>query len=60
VRFAFNRMEGMLEVVVLKEPGSVIVVPNSFAQIYLIAIGQLEQILRQRIVVHHYVQYSTI
>jgi hypothetical protein len=42
VRIVLNRMEGKLEVVVLKESGSVRVVPNSFAQIYLIAIGQME------------------
>jgi hypothetical protein len=60
VRFVFNRKEGKIEVVVLKEYGSVRMVPKPFAQIYSIANGQLEQILRQSVVVHHYVQYSTI
>jgi hypothetical protein len=42
VRFVFNKMEGKLEAVVLRESGSVRVVPNPFSQIYLIAIGQME------------------
>jgi hypothetical protein len=42
VRFVFNRTEGKLEVGVLKESGSIRMVPKPFAQIYLIAIGQLE------------------
>jgi hypothetical protein len=41
VRFVFNRTEGKLEVVVLKKFGSVRMIPNPFAQIYSIAIGQL-------------------
>jgi hypothetical protein len=41
VRFVFNRMEGKLEVVVLKESGSVRMVSNPIAQIYLLAIEQL-------------------
>jgi hypothetical protein len=60
VRFVFNRTEGKLEVVVLKESRSVRMVSKPFAQIYAIAIEQLKQVLRQRVVVHHYVQYSTI
>jgi hypothetical protein len=42
VRFVFNRTEGKLEVVVLKESGSVRVVPKPFSQIYSFAIGQME------------------
>jgi hypothetical protein len=42
VRFTFNRTEGKLEVFVLKEYGSVRMVPKPFAQIYSIANGQLE------------------
>jgi hypothetical protein len=34
VRFVFNRTEGKLEVGVLKESGSVRMVPKPFAQIY--------------------------
>jgi hypothetical protein len=41
VRLVFNSMEGKLEVVSLKEFGSVRMIPNPFAQIYSIAIGQL-------------------
>jgi hypothetical protein len=41
VRFVFNRMEGKLEVVVLKESRSVRVVSKPLAQIYSIAIEQL-------------------
>jgi hypothetical protein len=39
---------------------SAIKTPKPFVQIYLIAIEQLELILRQRVEVHHYVQYSMI
>jgi hypothetical protein len=42
VRFVFNRTEGKLEVVVLKESGSVRMIPKNFTQIYSIANGQLE------------------
>jgi hypothetical protein len=42
VRIVFNGMEGKLKVVVLKESGSVRVVPKPFAQIYSIVNGQLE------------------
>jgi hypothetical protein len=42
VRFVFNRTEGKLEVEVLKESESIRMVSKSFAQIYSIAIGQLE------------------
>jgi hypothetical protein len=42
VRFDFNRMEGKLEVVILKEYESVRMVPKPFAQTYSIANGQLE------------------
>jgi hypothetical protein len=41
VRLVLNRMEGKLEVVVLKESGSVRMISKPFAQIYSIAIGQL-------------------
>jgi hypothetical protein len=41
VRFDFNRMKGKLEVVVLKEFGSVRMVSKPFAQIYSFAIEQL-------------------
>jgi hypothetical protein len=41
VRLVFDRREGKLEVVVLKEYGSVRMIPNPFAQIYSIANGQL-------------------
>jgi hypothetical protein len=41
VRFVFNRTEGKLELVVLKEFGSVRMIPKPFAQTYSIAIGQL-------------------
>jgi hypothetical protein len=41
VRFVFNRTEGKLEVGVLKESGSVRMVPKPFVQIYSIANGQL-------------------
>jgi hypothetical protein len=40
VRFVFNRTEGKLELGVLKESGSVRMVPKPFAQIYSIANGQ--------------------
>jgi hypothetical protein len=60
VRFVFNRTEGKLEVEVLKESESVKMVSKTFAQIYSITIGQIREVLRQRVVVHHYVQYSTI
>jgi hypothetical protein len=42
VRFVFNRTEGKLKVVVLKESGSVRMISKPFAQIYSIAIGQKE------------------
>jgi hypothetical protein len=41
VRFVFNRMEGKLEVEVLKEYGFVRVIPKPLAQIYSFANGQL-------------------
>jgi hypothetical protein len=41
VRFVFNRTEGKLEVFILKEYGSVRMVPKTFAQLYSIANGQL-------------------
>jgi hypothetical protein len=41
VRFVFNRMEGKLEVVILKDYESVIIVSKPFAQNYSIAIEQL-------------------
>jgi hypothetical protein len=41
VRFVFNRMEGKLEVEVLKEYGFVRVISKPFAQIYSITIEQL-------------------
>jgi hypothetical protein len=41
VRFVFNRTESKLELVVLKEFGSVRMIPKNFAQIYSITIGQL-------------------
>jgi hypothetical protein len=42
VRFIFNRMEGKLEVAILKDYASVRMVSQThFAQIYLIANGQL-------------------
>jgi hypothetical protein len=41
VRFDFNRMKGKLEVAILKEYKSIIRVSKPFAQIYLIADGQL-------------------
>jgi hypothetical protein len=41
VRFVFNRTEGKLEVVVLKESRSIRMVSKPFAQIYSIAIEQL-------------------
>jgi hypothetical protein len=41
VRFVFNRTEGKLEVVVLKESDPLEWFPNPFAQIYSIATGQL-------------------
>jgi hypothetical protein len=42
VRFVFNRTEGKLEVVALKESEFVRVIPKPFAQIYSLAIGQME------------------
>jgi hypothetical protein len=41
VKFVFNRTEGKLELVVLKEFGSIRMIPKNFGQIYSIAIGQL-------------------
>jgi hypothetical protein len=41
VRFKLNRMEGKLEVIVLKESEFVRVISKPYAQIYSIAIGQL-------------------
>jgi hypothetical protein len=41
VRFDFNRMKGKLEVAILKEYKSIRRVSKPFAQIYLIADGQL-------------------
>jgi hypothetical protein len=42
VIFVFNRMDGKLEVEVLRESKSVRMVSKPFAQTYSIAIGQLE------------------
>jgi hypothetical protein len=42
VRFVFNKTESKLEVEVLKEVGSVRMIPKNFAQIYSIANGQFE------------------
>jgi hypothetical protein len=42
VRFDFNRMEGKLEVAILKEYESVRMVSKPFSQIYSFAIGQME------------------
>jgi hypothetical protein len=42
VRFVFNRMEGKLEVEVLMDNRSTAIIPQPFAQIYSIAIGQKE------------------
>jgi hypothetical protein len=42
VRLVFNRMEGKLEVRVLRNMDALEWFPNPFAQIYSIAIGQME------------------
>jgi hypothetical protein len=41
VRFVFNRTEDKLEVLVLKESGSIRMVSKPFDKIYSIVIGQL-------------------
>jgi hypothetical protein len=46
VRIVFNRMEGKLEVVVLKESGSVRVVPNPFLKFIRLQLGKWSKILR--------------
>jgi hypothetical protein len=58
VRFVFSRTVGKLEVVVLQESGSVRMVSKPLCSNLFDCNWAIEVVLRQRVVVHHYVHIA--